>query len=96
MGTSWEHVTPTDNLAVSQNAIDGFSLFPNPVTNGMLTINTQDNLEKNIQIFDILGKQVFSSSTSTSEINVSNLNSGIYIIRVEEAGRLATRKLVIE
>jgi len=83
-------------LAISQQTIEGFSLYPNPVTNGVLTITTQDNLEKSIQIFDVLGKQVFTKTTSTSTINVSNLNAGIYIIKVEEAGRLATRKLVIE
>ncbi len=78
------------------NDINSFSLFPNPVTNGVLTITTQDNLEKNIQIFDVLGKQVFEQTISTSTIDIANLHSGIYIIRVEEAGRLATRKLVIE
>jgi hypothetical protein len=83
-------------LGLSQQTIEGFGLFPNPVTNGMLRITTQNSLEKNIQIFDILGKQVFTQTTSAATINVSDLNSGIYIIRVEEAGRLATRKLVIK
>jgi len=84
------------NLGVNQQPIEGFGLYPNPVNNGVLSIITQDNLEKNIQIFNVLGKQVFAQTTSGSTINVSSLNSGIYIIRVEEAGRLATRKLVIE
>ena len=85
-----------ETLSISSNQIEGFGLYPNPITNGVLNITTQDNLERNIQIFDVLGKQVFAKTTSTNTINVANLNAGIYIIKVEEANRIATRKLVIE
>ena len=84
------------NLGVDQQPIEGFALYPNPVNNGVISIMTQDNLQKDIQIFNILGKQVFATSISGNTVNVSTLNSGIYIIRVEENNRLATRKLVIE
>ncbi len=86
----------SDLLGLSQQSIIGFELFPNPVNNGIINITTQDNLDKNIQIFNVLGKQVFATTISGTHVNISSLNSGIYIIRVEEAGRLATRKLVIE
>lgn len=93
-------VTPrdaSDILGVSKmNTIDSFSLYPNPVTNGMITITTKDNLSKNIQIFDILGKQVFTATATTKVINVASLKKGIYIIKVEEAGHFATRKLVVD
>jgi len=83
-------------LRVGRNAIEGFSLFPNPVTNGRLTINTLSNADKKIQIFDILGKQVLSTNLKGRELNVSKLNSGIYILKILEEGKTATRKLVIK
>ncbi len=82
-------------LSVAQPAIDGFALYPNP-TKGTLNITTQNNLEKNIQIMDLLGKQVFNTTTSATSIDVSNLNAGVYIINIEEAGHVAVRKLVVE
>ncbi len=83
-------------LRVERNAIAGFSLYPNPVTNGILTINTFSNADKKIQIFDILGKQVISTNLRGKELNVSKLNSGIYILKILEEGKTATRKLVIK
>ena len=82
-------------LSVAQPSIKGFALYPNP-TKGTLNITTQNNLEKNIQIMDLLGKQVFNVTTSATSINVSNLNAGVYIINIEEAGYVAVRKLVVE
>ncbi len=82
-------------FSVAQPAIDGFALYPNP-TKGTLNITTQSNLEKNIQIMDLLGKQVFNTTTSATSIDVSNLNAGVYIINIEEAGHVAVRKLVVE
>lgn len=93
-------VTPrdaSDILGVNKmNTIDSFSLYPNPVTNGVITITTKDNLSKNIQIFDILGKQVFAQTTPKTSIDISSIKRGIYIIKVEEAGHFATRKLVVK
>ncbi len=83
-------------LRVERNAIDGFSLFPNPVTNGKLTISTLSDADKEIQIYNILGKQVLSTKLKGSELNVSKLSSGIYILKILEEGKTATRKLVIK
>ncbi|WP_298221991.1 T9SS type A sorting domain-containing protein [Flavobacterium sp.] len=82
-------------LAVKQNAIAGLEVYPNPVTNGTLFINTQANAEKNIVIFDVLGKQVFNTTTANNAINVSSLNKGVYILKITEAGKTATSKLVV-
>ena len=83
-------------LRVQRNAIEGFSLYPNPVTNGRLTINTFSNTDKEIQIFDILGKRMLTTTLKGRELNVSRLNSGIYILKISEEGKTATRKLIIE
>ncbi len=86
----------TCSLANNQNAIAGLSVFPNPVKNGVFYINTNANAERTVTVFDVLGKQVLNTKTSESAINVSNLNSGVYMVRISEEGNTATRKLVIE
>lgn len=83
-------------LRVGRNDIDGFSLYPNPVTNGKLMINTINNGTKEIQIFNILGKSVISTNLKGKELNVSKLHAGMYILKIQENGKTATRKLVIK
>lgn len=61
--------------------LSNVSLFPNPVSN-QLTINANVNIE-NVQIYNILGKQVLTKSLNerSASIDVSSLNSGIYILK---------------
>lgn len=85
----------TSLLAVKQNTIAGLEIYPNPVTNGTLFINTTANAEKNIAIFNVLGKEVFNTTTANNAVNVASLNSGVYILKITEAGKTATSKLVV-
>jgi hypothetical protein len=82
-------------LATSQNDIAGLKVYPNPVSNGVLNIESNLNTERIVTLFDVLGKQVLSTTTSNNTINVAALNSGIYIVKITEDGKTATRKLVI-
>ena len=84
------------SLSANQNSIAGLSIYPNPVKNGKLFIITNDNTERNVTVFDVLGKQVLNVTIATSEINVSTLNAGVYIVKITEEGNTATRKLVIQ
>ncbi|MEN8703226.1 MAG: T9SS type A sorting domain-containing protein [Polaribacter sp.] len=85
-------------LSVSSLEIDGFALYPNPVTNNNLTITSNSAEVKNVSIFNVLGKNVLSRSVSgnKAEINTGSLSSGIYIIKVQEGLNTATSKLVIK
>lgn len=87
--------TYSPTLGVKSNDIAGLNIYPNPVTNGTLFINTDANAERNVTVFDVLGKQVLKVTTSNNAINVANLNAGVYIVKVTEEGKTATRKLVI-
>ncbi len=86
----------SDVAAISENTIEGFNMYPNPVNGDVLNITTLQNLDKNVQIFDILGKQILAKTVTGTTINVANLNAGIYLIKVEETGNTVTRKLVIK
>ncbi len=86
----------TCSLAVAQNEIKGLNVYPNPVTNGVLYINTLANAEKSIVIFDVLGKQVFSTTTASDVINIASLKGGAYILKITEAGKTATSKLMVK
>jgi hypothetical protein len=83
--------------SVGRNSIEGFATYPNPVTNNRFTITSNSSNKKAITIFNVLGKKVLSSSFSgaKSDVDVSAISSGIYILKVTENGKTATKKLVI-
>ncbi|WP_431243219.1 T9SS type A sorting domain-containing protein [Flavobacterium sp. P21] len=76
-------------------SIEGLSLYPNPVTNGKVYISTKNDLEKEIIIFDLLGKKVLQTHLTSRELSVSDLVPGVYIIKISEENASATRKLII-
>ncbi|WP_432672909.1 T9SS type A sorting domain-containing protein [Flavobacterium sp. SM2513] len=82
-------------LSIKQNQIEGLKIYPNPVTNGTFYINTNADTTKEVVVYDVLGKQVVKTST-TNAVNVSNLKGGVYIVKITEDGKTATRKLVIK
>ena len=84
--------------SVKDNSIQGFATYPNPITNNIFTITSNSNSKKELTIFNVLGKRVLSSSFSglKSDVDVSTISSGIYILKVTEDGKTSTKKLVIK
>ena len=82
--------------ARSNADIDGFKLYPNPVTQGKVYIETTLNAPKKILVFDVLGTQVLQTTILGKELNLSELDKGVYILRVFEYNKVATRKLIVK
>ena len=78
------------------DAIEGLKMYPNPLKGNTLYLTSTANAEMSVQIFDIVGKEVVKSNVMNNTVNVSGLNAGIYIVKVTEEGKTATRKLVIQ
>lgn len=76
--------------------IDGFKVYPNPVTTGRVFIETAVNAPKRVLVFDIFGNMVLETTILRKELSVANLVSGVYVLRVLEKDKVATRKLVIK
>jgi len=83
-------------LSTQNNEIAGLKVYPNPVSNGILHVESNLNSERTISLFDVLGKEVVKTTTSSTAINIANLNSGIYIVKITEGVKTATKKLVIK
>jgi hypothetical protein len=77
------------------NEIAGLNVYPNPVSNGKLYITSENSNEKTVAVYDILGKQIINQIITNEVVNVSALNAGIYVIKITEDGKTATRKLVV-
>lgn len=98
-----------DNLTVKATATEAllgvteiqdvsFAVSPNPATD-IVTITTNEILNS-VELFDVNGRVVknvdFKSSTNSNQVNVSDLSSGIYMMKITSDKGTATKKLVIE
>ncbi|MCD0476576.1 S8 family serine peptidase [Flavobacterium sp. EDS] len=83
-------------LEVDKNEIDGFVIYPNPVKEGKVYVQTAFTGIKNIVISDMAGKIVFTIETENRELNIHRLPSGVYIMNVEQDGKVSTQKLIVE
>jgi hypothetical protein len=61
-----------------------------------LYISSTNNDDKEIIIYNLLGKIVLQTKINTKELNVSSVESGVYIIKITENGSTTTRKLIVE
>jgi hypothetical protein len=86
------------NQILSTNSIDleEISVYPNPLKKGqLLNINSMSQKSKTIQIFDISGRMVLNKNINGSQLDVSVLESGTYIVKVEFENKISTKKLII-
>ncbi len=73
--------SPT-TLSVDTNVIEGFSYYPNPVSN-VLNVKAQNSIS-NVAVYNMLGQEVLRTAPNTvaSEVNMSNLQTGAYFVKV--------------
>ncbi len=86
----------TDYLSVSQNS-------PNPaINNTSILVSTEKEGVINLRVNNILGQVVHQESVNNSalahtfNVNVSNLESGIYFYTVEFGESSITKKMVVK
>ncbi|WP_124978811.1 T9SS type A sorting domain-containing protein [Nonlabens xiamenensis] len=73
-----------------------FIMYPNPVDNGIVRIENRNAGDFEVTIYSALGQAVLQTKNIQSEINVSNLDAGLYIVKISQNGAAQTRKLVIK
>ena len=77
---------------------DAIRVFPNPAANGKFTVSIPAVKGSAIvRLFDAYGKMVLQQSTTSSatELNISKLPAGIYMVQVENEGRQQSVKVVV-
>lgn len=80
-------------MSLEDNALAKVKLYPNPASNNIRFTNIQ---EATIMITDVTGKVVLQTEgvDENSIINVSNLNSGIYLVNIKNELMNETIKFV--
>jgi subtilisin-like proprotein convertase family protein len=93
-GAITDIVIDGENLGADDNAIQGFTYYPNP-TDGILNLNSIENID-DVAIYNLLGQQVLNQTirATSVELNVSTLTVGAYIMKVSVNGQIGTYKII--
>ncbi len=92
------NVEDVTNLESLQKEFEKTNVYPNPAKD-IININTTNNSNVDVMITDALGKEVYRKANFTSNaVNVSNLNTGVYFVRVHNKDLNLTeiRKLIVK
>src|SRR5690606_32531824 len=83
VGTSYgsEESFITSTLGLDDSLKNAISLYPNPVNN--LLFITNDTKIENIILFDVMGKRIGTLKIDNNVTTVSNLETGIYILKID-------------
>ena len=71
-------------------------MYPNPVTNGKVYITTAINAPKEIFVYDVFGTLILKTTILGKELSLNDMDAGVYVLRVFEKDKMATRKLIIK
>lgn len=88
---SWTCYT---TLSSSKHNLNLIELFPNPISGNNLTLKSNNILD--FTIINLLGKVIKRGqlTPTTQNINVSTLNKGIYILKLESANQNISKKII--
>ena len=85
----------SQSLGVTQEEQLAFSIYPNP-SKSDITIKSSNNTISTVEVYNVLGQRVLNlnfSDTLSENIDISNLNSGLYLIKINAT---TTKKLIVK
>lgn len=87
-------ITEGETLSLESSITNDLILYPNP-TKKLLNLNSSLGFDNAIySVFDMAGKRVLNSKFNSNTIDVSELSTGNYILRVINNGVIQTQKFI--
>jgi hypothetical protein len=89
-----DNVTFETNLSNDGFIKDSFTAYPNPVKD-ILNVSFEQNIS-NVSVYNLLGQQVLFMNVNTNkgQVNMSNLASGTYLVKVNTENAVKTIKVI--
>lgn len=93
-------ITVQEGLNVNEFSASSIKLSPNPVKTSLTVDIPRGFSNGNAKIVDMMGKivknQSIENSSNMLNIDVSNIKTGMYLIRLEFEKKIVTKRLIIE
>ena len=87
--------TSVNDISTSVSTLE---VFPNPATSECTVRIPQRAVGGVLKMYDAIGREVYSSfaSTSNSQLQTSNLHTGVYLLKIISAGEVMTKMVIVE
>ncbi|MCH9661140.1 MAG: T9SS type A sorting domain-containing protein [Bacteroidetes bacterium] len=97
-GIVFDLIIYDESLSINDEVLQQISVVPNPASH-LVTLQMPNNvLVSEVQVFNGLGQLVmnlnFNGVSSNQEIDVSDLNSGVYLVTIATNSGMASRKII--
>jgi uncharacterized repeat protein (TIGR01451 family) len=93
--TNYYTTTVQNNLGVNENALSNdIKMYPNPVKD-IVYFQTEETILK-AEVYDVAGRIVSSNSVSEKRINISELKTGNYILKLYTEKGIMNTKIIKE
>ncbi len=80
-------------LAVAQSNVQLFSVYPNPASEVVNVVGINQIGVVNYKIFAIDGKQIKEGKVENSQIDLTSLSNGLYLLQLETEGKIEIKKI---
>lgn len=87
-------ITEGQTLSIKDETLLDLVMYPNPTENVLNFTSSIDISNKVATVFDLNGKKIFSSKLDKNTLDVSMLQSGFYLLRLEEKGKVIHKKFI--
>lgn len=81
---------------VEEEPLSDLTVSPNPSENGIFNFSGDISLISNIQVFDASGRVLIETNLIDNQLDLSALNSGVYLTKMTTTNGLLTKKLIIK
>lgn len=94
--TVWDLTNPGNPLSVDSFADNNsLKIYPNPVNNDFVTIESSLGGDKEVTLFDMNGRMLLQKTMTSDQLDVSEINKGIYLLQTKIGTYTSTTKLVL-
>lgn len=86
-----------NTAGIEEQTISGLNVYPNPATD-RITVSLTDNKAGEVSVYSVTGSLVYAATAfqSTSQIDVTNWENGVYFVHIQSEGATAIRKVVVQ
>jgi len=88
-------ITDDCNLGIKEYLAKGIVFYPNPVKN-IIQISSNDLQIIGIEVYNTLGKKVLSKKGAISQLNLSGLATGLYLVKIQTENGELVKKVIKE
>ena len=83
-------------LANQEFELDSIKIFPNPSKTNFVTITSSINEDIDVEVFDLFGKHILTQKVNYNILDISDLNSGIYLLKISQKEKTTIKKLMVK